>query len=456
MTARVPHKLSGWLTFLHLVAFSITTSLQPLDMSNPDLCVQPGCCLQRAEQLRLDCSARAISELHEAVVPAVVESLSLRRNGISRLERESFLRAPALRQLDLSSNDIQSVARQWWCPDNASVPVLKSLSLAHNRLKVIADGVFEGLESLTHLDLGYNNIRTLSKGSFWHLGRLKELVLDHNPLVRVNGDHFAPLGELRSIQLNHLGQVSLLRDAFRFVNGVETLGLAGNGILSVPRLLLGLTSLKSLDLSWNPLKRLHPLCLHGMPVLRTLNLSHLSHLSHVDAHAFGNLHNLRKLYLSFNPKLSAIHPDAFYRHPWSGGGQVVRLQELHMRQTGLQSLSPRLLDWDELLVADLSENHWICDCRLSWMAAVAVTQRWENEPRCAGPHLLEGRAIRDLSPSEFSCEPEQQPSMELSSSILMLCGIIVSAVATFLGVLFYNRCTPLDSPDYSRMRESSV
>ncbi|XP_077484637.1 uncharacterized protein LOC144094593 [Amblyomma americanum] len=422
---------------------------------NNTLCTQYHCCPEQPHPQLMDCSYHDLSLLREIFVPPPTLSLSLQHNSISRLERGAFVWAPTLLQLDLSDNNITSISRGWWLPDRRkrnSSSALERLSLAKNLLRFVNRDSFEGLDTVVCLDLSYNRISVLRDDIFTGLRSLEELVLDYNPLFYVRGDAFAALRLLRVLQMNHVGDVTLTPNAFRFLSSLSTLGLAGNDFREVPSTCLqDLVSLESLDLSENLFSELSPLFLRGLPVLRRLRLNNLVQLTGVEATAFGDMPNLKELHLSYNPKMTQVHPDAFYNN-WSGS--YVRLSELHLRHSGLHSLPQQLQDWGTLVVLDLSENAWICDCRLRWMAAVVDELPPAYRPICATPQNVAGRPVGDLLPFEFSCHDSGSP--ELTSSITMLCAMIVSAVASFLGVMLYNRCSPVQLPNYSRLEGRTV
>ncbi|XP_075547390.1 uncharacterized protein LOC142581828 [Dermacentor variabilis] len=424
--------------------------------SGQSFCSRYHCCTHEPGHLNMDCSARNASYLQGVSVPAPITSLSLQHNRISQLQRGSFSLAPTLSRLDLSYNNIASMSRGWWMPVSGSrsnaTSGLRSLSLSNNAMRIVNSSSFHGLSTLVALDLSYNRIRILNGESFTGLANLEELVVDHNPIHYLRDDAFTPVSRLRVLQMNHLAHVVIPPTAFRFVPGVRTLGLAGNDLRDVPqRALRTLKSLRSLDLSRNLFRVITGSSLHGLPMLSVLRLNDLHLLTKVDAHAFGFLPSLKELHLSYNPKLAEVDPYAF-RSDWHG--HSVQLDELHLRQTGLRSLSSKLQDWNRLTAVDLSENAWTCDCRLSWMAQLVDRLRPDYRPRCAAPPGVQGRPVGDLLPYEFSCDDAHSP--ELTSSIVMMCVIVASAAVTFIGMAAYKYCSRRDAPGYSRFRDSTA
>ncbi|XP_075749141.1 uncharacterized protein LOC119171378 [Rhipicephalus microplus] len=411
-------------------------------------CSKYRCCPQETDHESMDCSARNASELQEVSIPAPITSLSLRHNRITQLQPGSFAVAPTLSRLDLSFNKIDFISQGWWTsgsgnPDKATSG-LKSLSLANNAVQSVNSSSFEGLSTLLALDLSYNRIRVLRGESFVGLTNLEELVVDHNPIYFVRGDAFATLPQLRELQMNFLDRLVLPPNAFGFVPAITTLGMAGNKLEDVPeQSLRSLKSLRSLDLSRNPFKVITDWNLQDLPNLSTLRLNDLHKLSKVEANAFGVVPRLKELHLSYNPLLTELEPEVFHD---AENNRSVQLSGLYLRHTGLRSLSPKLLDWNQIVDVDLSENAWRCDCRLSWMASLAQRLPAEHRPRCAAPFSVEGRAVGDLRPYEFTCGDTD--SSGLGSSIAMLCILIVSAAAAALGMAIYKRVSRKDGPAY--------
>ncbi|XP_065290263.1 leucine-rich repeat and immunoglobulin-like domain-containing nogo receptor-interacting protein 4 [Dermacentor albipictus] len=441
----------------HFAAVSMAAPGEPeSEHSDQSFCSRYHCCTHEPGHLNMDCSARNASELQAVSVPAPITSLSLQHNRIWHLQRGAFASAPTVSRLDLSYNNIASMSRGWWIPVSGSrsnvTSGLRSLSLSNNAMGIVNSSSFHGLNTLVALDLSYNQLRILSGESFAGLTNLEELVVDHNPIYYVRGNAFTPIARLRVLQMNHLGHVVIPPNAFRFVPGVRTLGLAGNDLGDIPyQALRTLKMLRSLDVSRNQLRVITGLRLFGLPLLSVLRLNDQPVLTKVDAHAFGLLPNLKEVHLSYNPKLTELDPDAF-NSEWAE--HPVQLDELHLRQTGLSSLSAKLQDWNRLRAVDLSENAWTCDCRLSWMAPLVDRLRPDEKPRCAAPLGVKGRPVGDLLPYEFSCGDADSP--ELTSSIVMMCVIIATAAVTFIGMAVYAYSKRREAPRYSRFRDSTA
>ena len=69
----------------------------------------------------------------------------------------------------------------------------KTISLYRNKIQVIEDGTFSGLDKLKTLVLSQNNISELSEGMFTGLISLQTLYLQGNRLATISSDAFSQL-----------------------------------------------------------------------------------------------------------------------------------------------------------------------------------------------------------------------------------------------------------------------
>ena len=78
---------------------------------------------------------------------------------------------------------------------------------------------------------------------------------------------------------------------------------------------------------------------------------------------------LQNVEINSNPDLAAISHNAF--------DDVASLQRLSLRDNALMMIERTLLPWGQLDDADLSGNHWHCDCHMAWVL-VTVDQMPER------------------------------------------------------------------------------
>ncbi|XP_064471053.1 carboxypeptidase N subunit 2-like [Ornithodoros turicata] len=410
-------------------------------------CDHHQCCPSEDSPTWMFCPNRDISEIHQVSISGKVVMLNLRENLIKSLDNSSFANASGLQVLDLSFNKIDTVGAFSF----TRLTRLTALSLAHNRLWSIMRDTFAGLENLLKLDMGYNRIQLFFGDDFERLTNLDELILEHNPLIHLDAERFLHVKRLRSLNLNSVGLRALERDLLSSVPWLTTLVLSGNAFEEIPSVALeNLSFLKTLDMSRNPVKVLQRSSFRNLPSLRTLILNDLYSLSSIDAFAFGELQSLKELYLNYNSKLKRIDDVAFIS-PHTG--EMVSLEELHLRQTALELLSPRLIQWDKMAVVDLSENPWHCDCGLAWMLKLGQKIKADPHLRCRSPSHLEGRLIPDMHPEEFICKPPRWSILTIS---LMLGGILVAMAFVALLIVTRRRRAAVKQMAYRRVENDVV
>jgi kekkon-1 len=159
----------------------------------------------------------------------------------------------------------------------------------------------------------------------------------------------------------------------------------------------GLTNLVDLDLSHNLLTQIPSNCFKDTPFLRDLTLSQNPILK-VHSDVLNNLQSVVKLDLS-RCDIRDIASEAF---------RNMRLMEsLKLNQNKLRDLPLSSLEKVEKLRAiDLSDNPWICDCRLRDLKLWLAKRNLLSTPSCFAPTRLANRPFAELPIEEFACKPE--------------------------------------------------
>ncbi len=139
-----------------------------------------------------------------------VEEVDLYMNQITSIPSEAFLKNPNLIKLDLSFNELRSIAKfpsnnfpalqelylignKIKHLDKISVPSLKLLELGDNRIRKMEN--LDGLPSLDSLWLGRNKLESIE--NLGSLMNLKKLSLQSNRITKISGlDHLLQLEEL--------------------------------------------------------------------------------------------------------------------------------------------------------------------------------------------------------------------------------------------------------------------
>ncbi|XP_057697855.1 leucine-rich repeat-containing protein 40 isoform X2 [Corythoichthys intestinalis] len=154
--------------------------LQKLHLCRNKLTSLPDSLALLANVKLLDCSGNQLSDVPACLSQMVaLEQLYLRHNKLRQLPP---LHAPALKELYVGNNQLESVAAE----QASSWSVLSVLELRDNKIKTLPDEL-AGLSALTRLDLTNNDIGVLPA---WLglLPDLKMLLLEGNPLRGIRRD----------------------------------------------------------------------------------------------------------------------------------------------------------------------------------------------------------------------------------------------------------------------------
>lgn len=201
-------------------------------------------------------------------------------------------------------------------------PKLKILLLSNNSFKTIPDSLNE-LKELIYLDLGNNNkfksfptklnlpqLRTLDlRGNFlntWgenaaNFPQLQKLVLSWNS--GADGlklhDEIGKLTNLKILYLNHCG-IKQLPSSISNLKGLKKLWLASNQLHNI-MFLTHLDALQNVDISYNVGIKTIPAAIKSLKQLLVLDASNCRISADSIASEFGELSQLKYLYLSDNP-----------------------------------------------------------------------------------------------------------------------------------------------------------
>ncbi len=182
---------------------------------------------------------------HHKIIAQSVDSTQITRE-FTELE-EAFKAPEQVYRLNLSNKSLKKF------PVGLSkFKNLQYLSLRNDHLKSIPDEI-TSLQKLKILDLGGNDFEVLPI-EFSKLKNLEELYLDDDKKLNLLKD-FNILGKLPKLKTLHLENGGIKKMPFNInkLTHLENLYLGNNLLHFVPKQVVGLKSLKYLDLNHNPL-----------------------------------------------------------------------------------------------------------------------------------------------------------------------------------------------------------
>ncbi|KAK3927664.1 Carboxypeptidase N subunit 2 [Frankliniella fusca] len=386
-------------TFLILITSYATStpehsSPRPYDGSCPASCV----CTQEGT-LHLECHnsttsalflpSQAISISYNFMThddfqkPVIIRATSVRHlswqnSQITEVTSEVFANLRSLIHLDLSHNAIKSV-------DEGALQhltSLKSLNLSYNALTVLPHGLFMNnhyvtelylagnylssipfhalapLKDLYHLDLSSNRINEIQGDVFVLNRRINSIGLHNNLISRLSNLSFIHLYDLKSLNLVNNSLTELPRNLFKDLTKLQYLNMASNSLYNLQSdAFKGLTQLRWLNMSDNPLRHLEANLFQYTPLIETLGVD-TTDIESVDDQTFQNLRNLNTLSMKNNKHLEEMGDKLF--------NGLKRLKVIDLSKNNLTTLPSSLSSITNMTNLDLSENPWMCDCRLVW------------------------------------------------------------------------------------------
>ncbi|XP_063435757.1 von Willebrand factor D and EGF domain-containing protein-like [Mytilus trossulus] len=178
--------------------------------------------------------------------------------------------------------------------------ITDSKHLDGNRIEVIKEGTFDGLNTLYSLSIRSNQLTTIENRTFHGMYNLNYLYLDGNSITEIGDESFEGLNALTVLNLNDNQLMDIPSGLFNGLVKLTTLKLNDNQLMNIPSgLFNGLAKLNSLYLNGNNLKEIPNGLLNMLPQLTTLSLTNNA-ITDISYGIFDNLHRLRVLYLDDN------------------------------------------------------------------------------------------------------------------------------------------------------------
>lgn len=317
-----------------------------------------------------------------------ITEIDLSQNNLSSISDAILGTLPQLLSLHMEENWIQEL------PDNclAEVANLQELYINHNLISHIAPMAFQGLSNLVRLHLNSNKLKVIQREWFAPMPNLEILMIGENPVLSLDDMNFKPLGNLRSLVLTRMNLSQLPDDALIGLDNLESISFYDNIFPKVPHSALRKAkNLKFLDLNKNPIVRIQRGDFVDMLHLKELGINSMPELVSIDSFALNNLPELTKIEATNNPKLSYIHPNAFYKLP--------RLETLMLNGNALSALHRITVEsLPNLREVSMHSNPIRCDCVVRWMNMNKTNLRFMEPDSlyCVEPPEYEGQHVRQV------------------------------------------------------------
>jgi len=355
-----------------------------------------------------------------------VHTFSLKRNNLTQIRTGDFFGLKVSR-LVLRNNAISSLPLlAFWGLEYH----LDNLDLGGNSLTSIPTDALRLLRNLRTLNLEGNLIKTLVDGGLSALDRLEVLTLDKNPLTIIepnafkgtallllslnhmnfsSGLSFVPskdLDKLRGLSLSDSQLHTIPKGWFQTLRCLKSLTLDHNKfqVFSMSSFTGVYTTLKTLELNYNKIKKIPKQLLRKFTALESLELSH-NRIRKIHSRSFNASRCLFSLDLRYN-YIRDISRIAFEG--------MMKVEIIDLRGNNLITLEKDTLTWpgSKLREIYLSENSWLCNCLLKWMksnyksesSSVVSVIADMTSLRCARPDKLSGRPIVRIPIRDFTCD----------------------------------------------------
>ncbi|XP_077449661.1 leucine-rich repeat neuronal protein 3 [Stigmatopora argus] len=319
---------------------------------------------------------------------ANITEIDLSQNNISSMSNVHLGTLPQLLSLHMEENRIRELPDQ--CLDE--VANLQELYLNHNLISSISKMAFQGLGKLLRLHLNSNKLKVIHREWFDPMPNLEILMIGENPVLSIMEMNFKPLSSLRSLVLTRMNLSQLPDKALLGLDNLESLSFYDNTFPEVPHSALkNAKNLKFLDLNKNPIARIQRGDFVDMLHLKELGINSMPELVSIDSFALNNLPELTKIEATNNPKLSYIHPNAFYKLP--------RLETLMLNGNALSALHRITVEsLPNLREVSMHSNPIRCDCVVRWMNMNKTNIRFMEPDSlyCVEPPEYEGQHVRQV------------------------------------------------------------
>ncbi|XP_061184974.1 toll-like receptor 6 [Saccostrea echinata] len=152
----------------------------------------------------INLNSNSITDLSDFRFFGYIQLLDLSYNKLQVLNERSFNGLQGVQHLNLRNNKLKTISSQSW----RSLKLLRHLNLHSNDITEIQPDMFDNNPEIEYLDLSNNNINRIEEYSFTNLFKLKEIRLESNAIVNLPSN-FLPSNSL-NFQYLYLDQNPLI------------------------------------------------------------------------------------------------------------------------------------------------------------------------------------------------------------------------------------------------------
>lgn len=336
--------------------------------------------------------------------------LTAAHNKMTELTSSLFVGAPNISVVDFSYNSIEKISASAF----ASAVLMSRLHLSHNLLRTLDKNTFAPMTMLDELHLDFNQLETIDIELFAYNTLLARLSLNNNRILRVECDVIKNLKYMNKIDLsvnklqefntscisgteldliihdNQLQNLTLRNVALVHashnqikhifiedgISNLKSLKLASNNITNISGIFDHLSSLETLDLSYNYVGKLNISTFAKLTNLEHLNLGH-TNLSNINFGTFFHQKELKSLDISYN-NLNKMNFDVFLPYLKNLESLVLDGNNLTEMEGLTNSMFP------QLSILSISNNNFNC----TYLAKLLRTLKWDELGLSIDPELV--------------------------------------------------------------------
>lgn len=366
----------------------------------------------------LDISYNKLAELKKPLIQKLpkLQHFVAHHNKLNTITINDLSKWKNLKYLDISYNHLETL-------NLPLLPKLEILNISNNRLRSLLFPV--GIMSLRIIDASNNRLASMVPFQFSGMRQIHTVNFSNNHIAMIHGQTFRgftpkiiDLSQNKMTKLGHYGWENATEVYFS-QNQIQYVHMQS---------FYHMFSLEVLDLHDNQIETIEHGTFRHLKNLTTLLLSRNNFGSNTNFNnIFTSLSDLQYLDLSSNC-LTSLSNTSLRRSP--------HLKTILLSSNNLTSISPIMfVDITHLEQIDLSDNPYICDCRLiplrDWLRSTTV-QLLNNTSHahiCTSPSFRSGLPIWKFEVTKFECH-KNLLYLTIFGSVTLLVLVVITILAS--------------------------